>query len=139
MKTPFRMLFILFFMLAPSLGLHAAKPLSSAGLAPQGNLQVGIVAAVRGTVKVQKSGQSQIGKVVESGAPIFMGDMITTDGEARLQILLKDETVFTIGPNSSIVIDQFVYDPSTQDGKVDARAIKGVFRLVTGKIARKKT
>lgn len=55
-----------------------------------------------------------------------------------MQILLLDETVFTIGPDSALVVDEFVYDPSTDAGRVQATVAKGVFRFVTGKIAKKR-
>ncbi len=53
------------------------------------------------------------------------------------QILLLDETVFTIGPNSTIIIDKFVYDPKSQKGEIKASITQGVFRYVSGKIAAK--
>jgi hypothetical protein len=49
-----------------------------------------------------------------------------------------DETVFTVGPDSEIMLDEFVYDPFTDAGKVTAQVTKGVFRFVTGKVARKR-
>ena len=98
--------------------------------------RIGVVAAVKGQVEITDS--RAVGRVVESGAPIYLGDTVSTDEKGQLQILLKDETVFTIGPNSSIVIDRFVYDPATQDGEVTAQILKGTFRFITGKIARKK-
>jgi len=52
-------------------------------------------------------------------------------------VLLLDETVFTIGSNSNIVLDEFVYDPFTGVGKVTASVTKGVLRFVTGKLGRK--
>jgi hypothetical protein len=55
-----------------------------------------------------------------------------------MQILLLDQTVFTIGPESELVIDEFVYDPKTNAGKLSAEITKGVFRFVSGKIAHEK-
>jgi hypothetical protein len=52
--------------------------------------------------------------------------------------MLLDETVFAMGPKTEMLLDEFVYDPDTSASKVTARIIKGVFRFVTGKIARKK-
>jgi hypothetical protein len=46
--------------------------------------------------------------------------------------------VFTIGPSSSLILDSFVYDPSTGAGSIAASFLKGVFRWVTGNIARRK-
>ena len=54
-----------------------------------------------------------------------------------MQVLLLDETVFTIGANSDMVLDTFVYEPSTSADIISARLQKGVFRWVTGKVARK--
>lgn len=97
--------------------------------------QIGVVAAVRGTVKIAKTGKA--GEIVKSGRAVYIGDEVSTGEKGNLQVLLLDETIFTIGPNSSIVIDRFIYDPSSQNGKINAKIIKGTFRFVTGKIARK--
>src|SRR5581483_7297571 len=75
--------------------------------------------------------------IIGSGQPLYLNDAVTTDAQGRLQVLLLDETVFTIGPNSSMVLDSFVYDPNGSS-KLSARILKGVFRFVTGKIAKKR-
>lgn len=79
-----------------------------------------------------------VGAIVGSGKPVYLNDRITTGAAGRLQIRLKDDTLFTIGPNSSVVIDEFVYDPSTGLGRVAARILEGVFQFVTGKVGMKK-
>ena len=43
---------------------------------------------------------------------IFFGDVIRTAAQTNLQILFDDETVFTIGENTEIVINEFIYDPN---------------------------
>ena len=78
-----------------------------------------------------------MGRVVESGKPLFLNDHVTTDMAGKLQVMLLDETVFTLGPNSDMVLDEFVYDPANGSGKVAARVTKGVFRFVTGKVAQR--
>jgi hypothetical protein len=98
-------------------------------------VQIGVAAAVHGSVEIVSSHQA-IGRVVESGKPIYLGDVVKTGTEGRLQILLLDQTVFTIGPNSAITIDEFVYDPETHEGRLTANVIEGFFRFVSGKIAK---
>lgn len=71
------------------------------------------------------------------GFPVYLGDRIITDGNGRLQVQLLDETVFTMGPNSDMVLDEFVYDPPTSVGRVGAAIKKGVFRFVTGLIGKR--
>lgn len=118
---------------APLIALPAASP---AAAKPVTGRHVGIVAAVKGSVKINS--QTQVGRVINSGEPIYLNDEISTDEKGSLQILLLDQTTFSIGPNSTIVIDKFVYDPDTHDGEVRAKVVKGVFRFVTGKIGQKK-
>ncbi len=99
------------------------------------NSRVGVAAGVKGSVQLARDGG--VGQVVSSGAEIYLGDKISTDAKSGLQILLLDQTTFTIGANSAIVVDQFVYDPATDAGKVSVRVMEGTFRFITGKIAHK--
>ncbi|MCX5795388.1 MAG: FecR domain-containing protein [Elusimicrobia bacterium] len=109
---------------------------ASAQVPAAGLTRIGAAAAVKGAVMAQAPGAA-VGRVLSSGKPVFLNDHVTTDAAGRLQVLLLDETVFTIGPDSDMVLDEFVYDPATSSGKVTARVTKGVFRFVTGKVARK--
>ncbi len=103
---------------------------------PAGLTGIGVAAAVRGAVNGVAPGQAA-GRVIGTGKPVFLNDHITTGPDSRLQILLLDETTFTLGPDSDMVLDEFVYDPKTNAGKVSAKITSGAFRFVTGKVARK--
>ena len=118
----------------------AQMPVSMSGMTPAVTPvfeKVGVVAAVQGKVKLKIAGQA--GHIAESGEPVFISQEVTTDAKGHLQILLLDETIFTIGPNSSIVIDKFIYDPKSHEGEIRASILAGVFRYVSGKIAAKKS
>ncbi|MBI4423488.1 MAG: FecR domain-containing protein [Elusimicrobia bacterium] len=100
--------------------------------------RIGTAGAVSGTVFAEAPEQA-IGRVINSGKPLFLNDHVTTDAHGRLQVLLLDETVFTLGPSSDLVLDEFVYDPKRPaEGKVAARIVNGSFRFVTGAVARAK-
>ena len=100
-------------------------------------LRIGATAAVKGQVQLAAlPGIRPVGKNAASGEPIYLGDQVTTGANGRLQVLLLDETVFTIGPNATLVIDAFIYDPNASTGKVAATVVKGAFRFITGKVAR---
>jgi len=104
--------------------------------APASDDTVGVACAVGGAVTAGFPGQAQ--RSLKSGMTVSMGETIETGADGRLQLLLKDETAFTLGPNSRIVVDDFVYDESSDQGRVEASITKGVFRFITGKIAKKK-
>jgi len=107
----------------------------------QGNVgRAGVAAAVRGNVVLLAAAPRQenraVGENVRSGDPVFLGDTIETGPDSGLQIMLMDETIFTIGPDAALIIDEFVYDPETSAGKVTASVLKGAFRFVSGRVAK---
>src|SRR5215510_1689763 len=110
---------------------------AASALAASGDL-AGVVSATQGRIaRVSHSAPAEerrrgIGREIATGNQVFLGDEIKTGPQSRLQILLLDETTFTIGPDSSMTIDEFVYDPRSGTGKVAARVTKGFFRFVSG-------
>ncbi len=82
-------------------------------------------------------GQTLTGEDVASGHSIPLESRVVTGPDARMQFLLPDDTTFTMGPNGDMVMDKFVYDPSDAPG-IDVRLVRGLFRFVTGRIARRR-
>jgi hypothetical protein len=72
-----------------------------------------------------------------ANTPVVYGTRVTTAPDAKVQFILLDETSFTVGPQSEMVLDDFVYDPRTGIKRVSANIAKGAFRFITGKLARK--
>jgi hypothetical protein len=70
--------------------------------------------------------------------PLDSGTRIVTGPNTVLKLLLPDETILTLFPNSDMVIDDFVYDPVNSATMAEARIAKGIFRWVTGKVSHKK-
>lgn len=97
--------------------------------------QAGVTAAVRGRVEIAVA-SGAVGREAKSGEPIYLGNAVKSGPDSGLQILLLDQTTFTIGPDSELVIDEFVYDPTKGSGKVTASIARGVFRFVTGQVAK---
>jgi hypothetical protein len=92
-------------------------------------------AQVVGSVtKVQK--QAQIGSTTAVvGTPVKMNDEIRTGPGARLQITLRDETLFTLGENARMVVDRYVFDPDSSTGVMALKASQGALRFATGKLS----
>ena len=98
--------------------------------------QAGVSAAVTGQVALSRP-QIVTARPVVSGEPILLQDTIRSGVRSGAQIMLLDQTVFTIGPESELVVDEFVYDPGTNAGKMSAKLAQGVFRFVSGTMAKK--
>jgi hypothetical protein len=89
------------------------------------------------TITFTDAAGNSVGRQGNTGDPIYLNDEITTGGDSNLQILLKDQTVFTIGPNSEIVFDEFVYDPTNETESVlTATVSKGAFKFISGKVSK---
>lgn len=50
---------------------------------------------------------------------------------------LRDNTLLSAGPSSTLVIDKFVYDSTSQSGAMSINIRKGTLAVATGKIAKK--
>lgn len=73
-------------------------------------------------------------RVLKAGLGVFQKERIDTSAASRAQLIFNDETALTIGPNSSVTLDEFVYDPKTNTGKAVINATKGAFRFVSGSV-----
>lgn len=96
----------------------------------------GYAATVRGGVQQisYKTPTAAVGRVVGRGDNFFLGDRAITAGESGLQLVLRDDSIFSMGPNASLIIDEYVYDPARGTGKITANLIKGAFRFSSGRI-----
>src|SRR5690606_19720540 len=65
---------------------------------------------------------------------VFLDDLIATVDQGGAQIRFIDGTTVTIGRGSEIVLDSFVYNPSTSTGEFVAGVSRGAFRFVSGNI-----
>ncbi|MBP5857210.1 FecR domain-containing protein [Marivibrio halodurans] len=106
---------------------------AASDVAAQEAEQAGVSAAVRGEVLLART--SAVGRQVESGDPIFLGDSIEAGPNGNLQVLLMDESVLTLGPGSRIEIDRFIYNPASDEGNMALTLAQGTMRFVAGKVA----
>lgn len=96
---------------------------------------IGVAAAVKPAAHGQRPEKTQ--RVLQVGIDMIRNERITTKPEGRAQILFRDGTTLTVGPNSDITLDEFVYDDETSTGKLVMSTTKGLLRLVGGKISKK--
>ncbi|WP_419907638.1 FecR family protein [Hoeflea sp.] len=97
--------------------------------------KVGVSAAVQGSVFV-RSGAASDQRRAQVEESILLQDEVLTKRQSALQILLLDESVFTVGENCEMVIDRFVYDPDRRAGEMSGTVLKGAFRFMSGRIGK---
>jgi hypothetical protein len=68
---------------------------------------------------------------------IFAEERVDTDAVATTSLQFLDDTNLYVGSHSSVLLDRFIYDPSTQNGEAAINFTKGAFRFITGNIKSK--
>jgi len=51
-------------------------------------------------------------------------------------ITMRDNSLLSAGPNSTLALDRFEFDPTTSRGRFDARLQRGTLAVVSGRIAK---
>lgn len=110
--------------------LLATASISAMPVAAQQRVEVGNAASVVGDVSLSND-QLRRPIEVERRQRIAWGDLIETERNSQLQILLLDRSSFGIGQRSRIRIDEYVYDPDEGRSLV-ASLIKGALRFFSG-------
>ncbi len=113
--------------LALALGALAVSPGQAAAQT------VGTVGAVTPLSLGTPPGEKTRNMVI--GARVIANELIQTGGEGTLNVLFLDRTSLSIGRNSTLVIDKYVYDPATGKGVMTATMARGVMRFIGGQIS----
>jgi len=93
---------------------------------------IGNVGALQGNVNMIRDIQTL---KVKSGMELEVEDKVITKEKSRLQAILKDNTVVTIGPNSIFVFEAYKFG-SKDDSHAEMRMERGFFRSITGQIGK---
>ncbi len=93
---------------------------------------IGNIMAIKGSANVKRAETSLN---ATNGMVLLEGDEIVTNKKSRVQVILKDDTVVTIGANSTFSFLEFEFNKS-KESKISMKASRGFFRSVTGKIAK---
>ena len=112
--------------------MRAALFLSALLVAGSAWANIGSVVESSGTAII-KRGKENIS--ITKGTVVETNDRVETKN-GKVKIVFKDATAVTITESSALVIDDFVYDPKSGDGKLGLKAAGGTVRYVSGAIAK---
>src|SRR3984893_11093643 len=96
--------------------------------------RVGVSSAVNPDVTGAAPGAAA--RQVVIGQDVVFNEHFTTGALGQTQLLFLDESAMTIGPNSDLTIDQFVYDAKSGTGQLAMSASRGLLRFVGGKLSK---
>lgn len=111
---------------------HLVFAASALALAQAGALaqQIGTAGAVNPAAQSAPPGAAL--RTMNVGGNVLFKERINTSDSGSVQLVFVDRTTMNIGPNSQLTIDEFVYDPKANTGRMTATLTKGVMRFVGG-------
>jgi hypothetical protein len=110
-------------------------PLAAALLAagPALAQQVGVATAVNPVSESTPPGGAT-GKLTV-GARVMHNERIHTSPSGSTQLLFLDKSSLSVAPNTSLVIDDFVYDPAANRGHMLTRLTQGTLQYIGGQLS----
>ena len=92
---------------------------------------IGVIGAAVGEITNQNN------EKLSNGSKIFFGDTIVSNNNSNAQILFLDQTILTLGEDTELTIDEFIYDPNSHDGSFVSNVKSGTVKFITGQISKK--
>ena len=103
-------------------------------IATQANAaDIGRIKVARGKVVIERAGVTLPGAV---GTRVQVSDTITTGDDGAVGITMDDDSLLSAGPNTVLVLDRYAFDPTTNQGRLDAALNKGTLAVISGRIAK---
>lgn len=119
---------------SPLMALVALALLAPGAAAQEREREIGVTSAVN----PQASGTPPVSprRILEIGTNVIQNERVVTTGRGQAHMLFHDGSALTVGLDSEVVLDTFVYDPDANTGELAFSATKGIFRLVGGRISK---
>jgi hypothetical protein len=111
----------------------AALAAGSLTAAPLLASDIAQIKTMSGTVLVERGSQRML---ATEGMRLQQADVIRTGIDGSVGITFVDNTMMSAGPNSSLALDQFSFNSTTHEGKLDASLRSGTLSVISGKIAK---
>lgn len=112
--------FLMITMFLPCLALGEASP-------------IGKIKTDKGVVVVIRSGLENI---VNTGDTLYQNDIVRTGVDSSVGIMFEDDTMLTLGSESEIVLDEYVFVPQEGELSMVVRMLKGTASYLSGLIGR---
>ena len=94
---------------------------------------IGLVKVTEGMATVQRGDETLPARL---GLALQEGDVLRTGTDGRLGVVLRDDTRLSLGPESEIQIDHFVFNPAKSQLGLVVKIARGVMAFVSGNIAK---
>lgn len=96
-------------------------------------IHVGIVKSAVGEVMIMRNNQAV---KAEANVKLLEGDLIQTGPNGKVGLIFEDDAVISMGPNTKIVIEKFMFQPAEKKMSFIARIIQGTASFLSGQLVK---
>ena len=94
---------------------------------------IGMVNEVKGNPFVVRDGQQH---GAEKGFKLKINDTLKTGPDSDIGVIFDDETVLSIGANSELTVDEYVFNPNQSRFSFVVKMVRGTAAYMSGLIAK---
>ena len=94
---------------------------------------VGNIKTLKGEVIIYRQGKEAAAVL---GAKVFQEDEIQTQDGGRVGIILRDDTILSLGPKSRLALTEYIFEPKENRFSVVINMMKGTFSYLSGVIGK---
>ena len=114
----------------PSKGQDSLVPLDPQQVLNEGEQPIGIFFEAQNQIDRLYYGEL-FGEVAD-GQQAISNEMLSSYADGAVTIEFLDGTVISMGPNSDLILDEYIYDPGTNQGKMSVNIVSGLVKFVSG-------
>lgn len=103
------------------------------GVAAAAIEDAGHIKVSKGSVQIERAGQRLAAPV---GQTVREGDVVITGADGSVGITFRDNSLLSLGPDSVLSIDRYIFDSTTHQGSFDSSLKQGTLAAVSGKLAK---
>ena len=111
-----------------------AALMSTALALPGAAQQIGTVASSEPTLRGTPPGAGT--RTLALGTDLLRDETVQSSATGRGQLLFLDQTTLSLAPNTTIVLDRFVFDPERGTGEIGLQLTEGALRFIGGTLSR---
>ncbi len=95
--------------------------------------EIGVIKTAEAEVFIVRAGDTIKGII---GKTLFEQDILRTGANGSVGAVMKDDTTLSLGPNSELILKEYVFEPKEESFSVLLRMVKGTFIYMSGVIGK---
>jgi hypothetical protein len=94
---------------------------------------IGLVKTATGDAAILREGRRI---AAQPGYQLVQGDVLTTGATGAMGVMLRDDTILSLGSSTETRIEQFAFEAAGQKPGMVVRVVRGVIGYLSGRIAK---